>query len=103
MNGFLPFLALEISQGHITRQLILFFAGLFIIMIVSYGIFQILWRNFRLEAIKSTKLSLIIALLLTFIWFTILFNIFISLHLIIIVGIIIVALLFIIISKLDEN
>jgi hypothetical protein len=99
----LPLLALDISHGHITRQLIWFFAGLFIIIIFSYTAFHVLWKNLKLEAIKSTKLSLITALLLIFIWFTILFNIFISLHLIIIVGIIIAALLFIMISKLDEN
>ncbi|HPZ07485.1 MAG TPA: hypothetical protein PL110_05185 [Candidatus Eremiobacteraeota bacterium] len=101
MNKFLLLYLFSISEGHLVNQILWFTGGLLLIVVVSFMIFQFLWKSFRLEAIKASKVSIILALILTFIWFTILFNTFISLYLIVIIGIIVTCILFITVSKLE--
>jgi len=100
---FLPLFALSISESHIARQFIWFAAGFAGIVIFSYIISKLLWKSCNLEAIRASKISLILGLILTFIWFTFLFNSFVNLYLIIIIGIIVVATLFITVLKFDES
>ena len=101
MEKILFLLSISMSEGHLVNQFIWFLGGSIAIVIFSFIMFQLLWKFFKVEAIKSSKMSVIIALLLMFVWFTILFSAIISLHIIIIIGIIIVSVLFITVSKLE--
>lgn len=101
MEKVLFLLSISMSEGHLVNQFIWFAGGSIVIIIFSFIMFQLLWKSFKVEAIKSSKMSVVTALLLMFLWFTILFNALISLHLIIIIGIIIVSVLFITVSKLE--
>ena len=96
-------LALSLSEGHLAQQFLYFGIGVAIIIIISFILFQMLWKAFNIEALKATKLAITIGLVLAFILFTVLFNTFVSLYSIIIAGIIVVALLFFTVTKLDEN
>jgi len=99
----LPLFAFSISEGHLAGQFLWLGIGIIIIIIFSLIIFQLLWKLFKLEAIKSTRMSLVTGLLLAFIWFTILFSSIISLNLIVIIGIIVLSILFLTISRLNES
>lgn len=101
MEKLLFLLSISMSEGHLVNQFIWFLCGSLVIVIFSFIMFQLLWKSFKIEAIKSSKISIVTALLLIFVWFTILFSALISLHLIIIIGIIIVSVLFITVSKLE--
>jgi hypothetical protein len=101
MEKILFLLSISMSEGHLVNQFIWFAGGSIVIIIFSFIMFQLLWKSFKVEAIKSSKMSVVTALLLMFVWFTILFSALISLHLIIIIGIIIVSVLFITVSKLE--
>jgi hypothetical protein len=103
VNKILCPLSFTIPEGHLANQVLWFAGGLVCIIIFSFIIFQLLWKSFKLEAVKSSKMSIIIALLLVFIWFTILFNTFISIHLIIIIAIIVIGILFVTVIKLEES
>ncbi len=101
MEKLLFLLSISMSEGHLVNQFIWFLGGSVFIIILSFIMFQLLWKSFKIEAIKSSKISIITALLLIFVWFTILFSAIISVHLIIIIGIIIISVLFITVSKLE--
>ncbi|MEQ8188223.1 MAG: hypothetical protein ABRQ39_09675 [Candidatus Eremiobacterota bacterium] len=101
MEKLLFLLSISMSEGHLVNQFIWFFGGSLVIIIFSFIMFQLLWKSFKVEAIKSSKISVVTALLLIFVWFTVLLNALISVHLIIIIGIIIVSVLFITVSKLE--
>lgn len=103
MSLFLPLMALSISESHLARQFIWFGSGFIFIVIISFVMSQILWKYFNLEAVRASKIAFIAGLIMTFLWFTLLFNSLISLYLIIIVGIIVVSVLFITVLKFDEN
>ena len=96
-------LIFKVSESHLINQFLLLGIGIVIILVISFVMFQLLWKAFSLEAIKSTRLSIITGLLLTFIWFALLFKSLISLHLIIIIAVIVIAILFLTVSKLEES
>jgi len=101
MEKIVSLLSISMSEGHLVNQFIWLLGGSILIIIFSFIMFQLLWKSFKVEAIKSSKISINTALLLIFVWFTILFSAIISVHLIIIIGIIIVSVLFITVSKLE--